>query len=39
VLAAAALLRVEASDWRVRRALLVLAIPQKYPHGLDEPRF
>ncbi len=36
VLAAAALLRVEGA---ARRALLVLAIPQKYPHGLDEPRF
>ncbi|HJT19408.1 MAG TPA: phosphoketolase family protein [Nitrospira sp.] len=43
VLAAAALLREEAPDWRVRVVnvtdILVLGIPQKYPHGLDEPRF
>jgi len=43
VLAAAAALRKEAPDWRVRVVnvsdLLVLGIPQKYPGGLDEPRF
>ncbi|HEU4685873.1 MAG TPA: phosphoketolase family protein, partial [Nitrospira sp.] len=43
VLAAAALLREEAPDWRVRVVnvtdLVTLGIPQKYPHGLDEPRF
>jgi len=43
VLAAAALLGADAPDWRVRVVnvtdLLVLGIPQKYPGGLDEPRF
>jgi xylulose-5-phosphate/fructose-6-phosphate phosphoketolase len=42
-LAAADLLRCEAPEWRVRVVnvldLLVLGIPQKYPHGLDEDRF
>lgn len=42
-LAAASILRTEAPDWRVRLVsvtdLLVLGIPQKYPHGLDEPHF
>lgn len=42
-LAAAQLLRREAPDWRVRVVnvvdLLVLGIPQKYPHGLDADRF
>lgn len=42
-LAAAQLLRQEAPEWRVRVVnvvdLLVLGIPQKYPHGLDEDRF
>lgn len=43
VMAAADLLRREAPEWRVRVVnvtdLLVLGIPQKYPHGLDEDRF
>lgn len=43
ILAAAQLLREEVPDWRVRVVnvmdLLALGIPQKYPHGLDEPRF
>lgn len=43
VMAAAQILRDEAPDWRVRVVnvtdLLVLGIPQKYPHGLDEGRF
>jgi xylulose-5-phosphate/fructose-6-phosphate phosphoketolase len=43
VMAAADLLRQEVPDWRVRVVnvtdLLVLGIPQKYPHGLDEGRF
>lgn len=43
VMAAADILRREAPDWRVRVVnvtdLLVLGIPQKYPHGLDEERF
>jgi xylulose-5-phosphate/fructose-6-phosphate phosphoketolase len=42
-LAAATLLRQEAPDWRVRVVnvtdLLVLGIPQKYPHGLDAEGF
>jgi xylulose-5-phosphate/fructose-6-phosphate phosphoketolase len=42
-LAAASLLRQEAPEWRVRVVnvldLLVLGIPQKYPHGLEEDRF
>jgi xylulose-5-phosphate/fructose-6-phosphate phosphoketolase len=42
-LAAAQILREEAPDWRVRVVnvtdLLVLGIPQKYPHGLDDNRF
>jgi len=42
-LAAADLLRDEVPQWRVRVVnvldLLVLGIPQKYPHGLDEARF
>jgi hypothetical protein len=38
VLAAASLGR-SARLARARRALLILAIPEKYPHGLDEPRF
>ena len=42
-MAAAALLREEAPEWRVRVVnvtdLLVLGIPQKYPHGLEENRF
>jgi len=41
-MAAADLLRREAPEWRVRVVnvtdLLVLGIPQKYPHGLDEER-
>ncbi|MGH7771442.1 MAG: phosphoketolase family protein [Candidatus Binatia bacterium] len=43
VMAAADLFRREVPDWRVRVVnitdLLVLGIPQKYPHGLDEGRF
>jgi xylulose-5-phosphate/fructose-6-phosphate phosphoketolase len=43
VMAAADLLRREVPDWRVRIVnvmdLLVLGIPQKYPHGLDQERF
>ncbi len=43
VMAAADILRREAPEWRVRVVnvtdLLVLGIPQKYPHGLDEDRF
>ena len=42
-LAAAAILRERAPDWRVRVVnvtdLLALGIPQKYPHGFDEDRF
>lgn len=42
-LAAADLLWREAPEWRVRVVnvldLLVLGIPQKYPHGLEEDRF
>jgi xylulose-5-phosphate/fructose-6-phosphate phosphoketolase len=42
-MAAADLLRREAPEWRVRVVnvtdLLVLGIPQKYPHGLDAERF
>ena len=42
-LAAADALRREAPEWRVRVVnvtdLLVLGIPQKYPHGLEEERF
>jgi xylulose-5-phosphate/fructose-6-phosphate phosphoketolase len=42
-MAAAAIFRQEAPEWRVRVVnvtdLLVLGIPQKYPHGLDEHRF
>ena len=42
-LAAAQILREEAPEWRVRLVnvtdLLVLGIPQKYPHGLDDKRF
>jgi xylulose-5-phosphate/fructose-6-phosphate phosphoketolase len=42
-MAAAAIFREEAPEWRVRVVnvtdLLVLGIPQKYPHGLDEDRF
>ncbi len=43
VMAAADLLRQEAPDWRIRVVnvtdLLVLGIPEKYPHGLEEDRF
>ncbi|MFQ5735883.1 MAG: phosphoketolase [Thermodesulfobacteriota bacterium] len=43
VMAAAQILREEAPEWRVRVVnvtdLMVLGIPQKYPHGLDEGRF
>lgn len=43
VMAAAAILREEAPDWRVRVVnvtdLIALGIPQKYPHGLTEERF
>ena len=43
VMAAAAILREEAPDWRVRVVnvtdLIALGIPQKYPHGLPEERF
>ncbi len=43
VMAAADILRREAPEWRVRVVnvtdLLVLGIPQKYPHGLEEERF
>lgn len=43
ILASAHLLRQEMPSWRVRVVnvtdLLVLGIPQKYPHGLDEERF
>jgi xylulose-5-phosphate/fructose-6-phosphate phosphoketolase len=42
-MAAADIFRREAPEWRVRVVnvtdLLVLGIPQKYPHGLDEDRF
>jgi xylulose-5-phosphate/fructose-6-phosphate phosphoketolase len=42
-MAAADLFRREASEWRIRVVnvtdLLILGIPQKYPHGLDEGRF
>ncbi len=42
-MAAADILRQEAPSWRVRVVnvvdLLVLGIPQKYPHGLEESRF
>lgn len=42
-LAAADILHREAPNWRVRLVnivdLLVLGIPQKYPHGLDENHF
>jgi xylulose-5-phosphate/fructose-6-phosphate phosphoketolase len=42
-MAAADLFRREAREWRVRVVnvtdLLILGIPQKYPHGLDEGRF
>jgi xylulose-5-phosphate/fructose-6-phosphate phosphoketolase len=42
-MAAADILRREAPEWRVRVVnvtdLLVLGIPQKYPHGLDAERF
>lgn len=42
-MAAADILRREAPEWRIRVVnltdLLVLGIPQKYPHGLDEDRF
>ncbi|HSQ59134.1 MAG TPA: phosphoketolase family protein [Acidobacteriota bacterium] len=43
ILDAAALLREDAPEWRVRVVnvmdLVTLGIPQKYPHGLDEGRF
>jgi len=43
VMAAADIFRREAPQWRVRVVnvtdLLVLGIPQKYPHGLEEGRF
>ncbi|MBI4552217.1 MAG: phosphoketolase family protein [Candidatus Latescibacteria bacterium] len=43
VMAAAQILREDVPDWRVRVVnvtdLMVLGIPQKYPHGLDEGRF
>jgi len=43
VMAAAAILREEAPEWRVRVVnvtdLIALGIPQKYPHGLTEERF
>src|SRR5688500_2877799 len=43
VMAAAAILREEVPEWRVRVVnvtdLIALGIPQKYPHGLDEDRF
>ena len=42
-MAAADILRREVPEWRVRVVnvtdLLVLGIPQKYPHGLDTERF
>jgi xylulose-5-phosphate/fructose-6-phosphate phosphoketolase len=42
-MAAADILREEAPEWRVRVVnvvdLIVLGIPQKYPHGLEEQRF
>lgn len=42
-MAAANLFRREAPEWRIRVVnvtdLLVLGIPQKYPHGLEEGRF
>jgi len=42
-MAAAQILREEAPLWRIRTVnvidILVLGIPQKYPGGLDEPRF
>ncbi|HEY3321973.1 MAG TPA: phosphoketolase family protein [Planctomycetota bacterium] len=43
VMGAAQILREETPAWRVRVVnvtdLMVLGIPQKYPHGLDETRF
>lgn len=43
VMAAAQILRDETPDWRIRVVnvtdLMVLGIPEKYPHGLDEGRF
>jgi xylulose-5-phosphate/fructose-6-phosphate phosphoketolase len=43
VMAAAQILREEMPEWRLRVVnvtdLMVLGIPQKYPHGLDEGRF
>lgn len=43
VLAAADILSREVPEWRIRVVnvtdLMVLGIPQKYPHGLDEDRF
>ncbi|HEU4429980.1 MAG TPA: phosphoketolase family protein [Myxococcota bacterium] len=43
LMAAAAILREEAPSWRIRVVnvtdLLVLGIPNKYPHGLEEDRF
>jgi len=43
IMAAAQILRDEVPNWRVRVVnvtdLMVLGIPQKYPHGLDEGRF
>jgi xylulose-5-phosphate/fructose-6-phosphate phosphoketolase len=42
-MAAATIFRQETPEWRVRVVnvtdLLVLGIPQKYPHGVDEDRF
>jgi xylulose-5-phosphate/fructose-6-phosphate phosphoketolase len=42
-MAAAHIFRREAPEWRIRVVnvtdLLVLGIPQKYPHGLEEERF
>ena len=43
VMAAAAILREEAPEWRVRvvnvTRLMILGIPQKYPPGLEEGQF
>jgi xylulose-5-phosphate/fructose-6-phosphate phosphoketolase len=43
VMAAAKILRDEAPDWKVRVVnvtdLMVLGIPEKYPHGLREEKF
>lgn len=43
VMAAVQLLKHEANDWKIRVVnvldMMVIGIPQKYPHGIDEGRF